>query len=179
MITYKGSNLLRGRSFLLEMDGKLNKVKYKGKVYGNQHAFDLPDGVELILTEQEVSKLEPYNILKEHSLLEEQDNKDDLYQIVTSYTDKQLKMIEDLPSNKLWTELKNSFQEELNKLADAGLAYQISFKEFGDGNEQYLLEIIMDYLQEINHNISGTSMPNHYTQLSNFIYSIDQLGSDK
>ena len=177
MLTYKGSNLLKGKHFIMEHEGKNKKVEYLGKVYGNHHLFS--DGIqEFVLTENETSNLKNYTKLLEHSLLQEQDNEDDLYQLVTSYTDKQLNIINNGPSNKLWSSLTNSFQEELNKLADLGLAYQTTKNKI-EGNESYLLEVIMDYLEDVQRNISETSLPNHYSQLTNFIYNISRLGGDK
>ena len=174
MITYKGSTLLRGKNFLTESN---SKIMYVGKVYKDLHLFKEND-MDLVLTEDEVSKLKPFVILKEHSLLEEQDNQEDLYQMVATYTDKQINILENTPSNKLWTELKDSFQEEVNKLSEEGFSYKTGVNKF-EGGSQYLIETLLDYLKETQRNISDTSLPNHFTQLNNFIYNIDQLGSEK
>lgn len=177
MITYKGSRLVKGKNFI---DESGNKIQYKGKAYGDNYLFE-SDNVELILTEKEVSKLQDYTILKEHSLLEEQDNSDDLYQIVTSYTDEQIKILNG-PSRKLWKDLKDSFQKEINEFNNQGLSYKVGYNILGsDGKvtESYLLEVVKDYLEESQRNISSISLPNHYVQLSNFIYNIDKLRGGK
>lgn len=171
-ILYKGSPLLKGKHFIYEGE----KLTYTGKVFGRYIGFTDSKGTQLVFTEEELNKMKPYYMLKEHSLLSEQDNKEDLYQLITSYTDKQLNII-DGPSSKLWSGLQDSFQEELNKLSDLGLSYQTSNTKI-DG-ESYLLEVIMDYLQDVQRNISDTSLPNHYTQLSNFIYNIKRLKGGK
>lgn len=171
MILHKGNPLVKGKHFIYENQ----TVEYSGKVYGDKHLFLLPDKSELILTESESLKL---HSLLEHSLLAEQDNSDDLYQTVTSYTDEQLNIAMNYPSNKLWSSLQDSMQEELNKLSDLGLAYKTSPNKI-DGNESYLLELIIDFLEETQRNISDTSLPNIYTQLSNFIYNIQRLRGDK
>ena len=69
-------------------------------------------------------------------------------------------------------------QEELNKLSELGLAYKTSHTKF-EGNESYLLETILDFLEDTQRNISDTSLPNIYVQLSNFIYNIQQMRGDK
>lgn len=176
MITHKGSPLVKGKHFLLENEGKLVKVTYSGKIYKEFHSFT-DNSKEFILTEQEALSLKPF-LLKEHSLLQEQDNSDDLYQLITSYTDKQLNIIDSVGGDKLWDELKDSFQEEVNKLSDLGLAYKTNNTTITDHDKGYLLEVIIDYLQNVQRNISETSLPNHYIQLSNFIYNIEGLGGN-
>ena len=171
MILHKGSPLVKGKHFIYENQ----TVEYAGKVYGDKHLFTLPNKSEIILTESESLKLKS---LLEHSLLAEQDNADDLYQVVTSYTDKQLDIARNCPSNKLWSTLQDSMQEELNKLSELGLAYKTSHTKF-EGNESYLLETILDFLEDTQRNISDTSLPNIYVQLSNFIYNIQQMRGDK
>lgn len=169
MITFKGSPLVKGKHFILDNE----KIEYKGKVYGTHHLFE-SGTTELVLTEQEALNLKQYKVLNEHSLLSEQDNSEDLYQVVTSYSDKQMKICEDTPSSKLWTSLLDSFQEEVNKLQELGLSYTTSYKPI-DGNSQYLLEVIEDFLHDTQRNISDTSLPNLYVQLNNFIYNIQKL----
>lgn len=176
MITYKGSPLVKGKHFLLETDKGDIKVRYEGKVYGTHHLLK-SDSHDYVLSEEEVSNLKSY-ILKEHSLLEEQDNSEDLYQLATSYTDDQLNIIYNTPSKDLWSKLQDSFQEELNKLTELGLAYDTGYSKI-EGNSQYLLEVIMDYLQETQRNISNISLPNHYAQLTNFIYNINRLRDEE
>lgn len=171
MILHKGSPLVKGKHFIYES----TTVEYKGKVYGDKHLFTLPDESELILNESEALKLQS---LLEHSLLSEQENSDDLYQVVTSYTDKQIDIINNTASNKLWATLQDSFQEELNKLSELGLAYKTSHTKI-EGNESYILETILDFLEDTQRNISDTSLPNIYVQLDNFIYNIQQLRGDK
>ena len=168
MILYKGSPLVKGKHFVYENE----VIEYKGKVYGESHLFETKANVELVLTENEALNLKP---LLEHSLLAEQDNSDDLYQLVVSYTDKQLDIAKNSPSNKLWRELKDSFQEELNKLSELGLAYKVTHNKIDNADHGYLLEMIIDFLEETQRNISETSLPNIYVQLHNFIYNIDQL----
>lgn len=168
MILYKGSPLVKGKHFIYEN----NVIEYKGKVYGESHLFETKDKMELVLSESEALTLMP---LLEHSLLAEQDNSDDLYQLITSYTDRQLDIAKNSPSNKLWTELKDSFQEEINKLSELGLAYKVTYNKISNINEGYLLEMIIDFLEATQRNISETSLPNIYAQLNDFIYNIDQL----
>lgn len=172
MITYKGNKLVVGKHFIYEGD----VIEYKGKVFGNMHQFD-SNGTQIVMTEQEANNLKGYK-LNEHSLLAEQDNSEELYQVITSYTDNQLNIIENGPSNKLWEDLLNSMKEEVNKLSELGLAYETSINPI-DGNKSYLQELIMDFLQDTQRNISNTSLPNIYTQLNNFIYSIEKIVGDK
>lgn len=168
MITYKGNPLVKGKHFIYENQS----ITYSGKIYGDKHLFISQDNSEIILTESEATNLKS---LLEHSLLSEQDNSDDLYQVISSYTDKQLDIINNVASNKKWETLKNSFQEELNKLNELGLAYKVTHTKIEDLNEQYFTEMIMDFLQDIQHNISDTSLPNIYTQLNNYIYNIQRI----
>lgn len=168
MITHKGSPLVKGKHFIYENE----QVEYIGKAYGDKHLFAKLDESEIILTEDEALGLKS---LLEHSLLAEQDNSDDLYQIITSYTDKQINIARNSPSNKVWDELQNSFQEELNTLGDLGLAYKTSPTKIDNLDSSYLLEVILDFLEDTQRNISETSLPNIYAQLNNFIYNIDQL----
>lgn len=176
MITYKGDRLVKGKRF---MEGTSRVLTYKGKVFGDHYLFD-DRGVDIILNEYEVSKLEDYQILKEHSLIEEQEDSNDLYQLVTSYTDEQIKIING-PSKNMWNDLHDSFQKELNDFNDRGLSYKVSYNQLGvdNPNESYILEVIKDYLEESQRNISNISLPNHYVQLSNFIYNIDRMRGDK
>ena len=172
MILYKGSPLVKGKHFIYENE----VIEYKGKVYGESHLFETKSNVELVLSENEALSLMP---LLEHSLLAEQDNANDLYQLVVSYTDRQLDIAKNSPSNKVWTELKDSFQEELNKLSELGLAYKVTNNKIDNISEGYLLEMIIDFLEETQRNISETSLPNIYVQLHSFIYNIDQLKGGK
>lgn len=171
MITYKGSPLVKGKHFIYE--GKT--VEYQGKIFGDKHSFKL-DETEIILDENQATALKS---LLEHSLLSEQDNADDLYQLVSSYTDEQLKIAREAPSNKVWQQLLNSMQEELNKLSDLGLSYKTSVNPVDNMNKSYLLEMILDFLEETQRNISETSLPNIYSQLNNFIYNIKKVAGDK
>lgn len=169
MITYKGNPLVKGKHFIYENQ----TVEYQGKIYGDKHLFKL-DETDLILEEQEALQLKS---LQEHSLLSEQDNADDLYQVVTSYTDKQLDMIKNLPTSELWKALLNSFQEELNQFDELNLTYKTSITDIN--GEDYLLEVIQDFLKDTQRNISDTSLPNIYCQLNNFIYNIKKLEGSK
>lgn len=173
MITYKGSPLVVGKRFYIESE----IAEYQGKIFGNMHKFTTKDNQEIILTEQEAKLIKPYRKLNEHSLLAEQDNSDELYQIVASYTDTQLKLL-DIASNKFWNEMKKSMQEEIDKLKEHGCSYQVSYQKM-DANKSYLQEVIMDFLQETSRNLSEVSMPNIYVKLNNFIYNIDRIVGDK
>lgn len=166
MITYKGNPLVRGKHFIYE--GSI--VEYVGKVYGDKHLFKMNES-ELILEDPEVLNLKS---LLEHSLLAEQDNADDLYQVVTSYTDKQLDICSKFQEPTSWKELQDSFQSELNELSNLGLSYTTSYNDI-EGDSKYLLDTIQTFLKDTQRNISDTSMPNIYTQLSNFIYNISKL----
>lgn len=174
MITYKGNKLLKGKTFFTESN---TKISYVGKVYKDFHLFQ-ENGKDLVLSEQEVDTLRPY-FFKEHSLLQEQDNQDELYQLVSTYTDIQLNILDETSGGVSWVKLKDSFQEELNKLSEFGLSYKTSSSKFqGDG--KYLLDTVVAYLRGVQKNISDTSLPVHYVQLSNFIFNIDQhLGGDR
>lgn len=165
MITYKGSKLVIGKRFIIE--GELNT--YQGKIFGNMHKFVNKNNQETILTEQEANSLNQYK-LNEHSLLSEQDNADDLKQLVISYTDKQLKLCEEKPTN-IYQLLLNSFKEEIEKLQEQGLAYQVSYRELGTKD---LLQQIQSFLKDTQHNISDTSMPNIYVQLNNYVYTLEK-----
>ena len=81
----------------------------------------------------------------------------------------------------MWNDLHDSFQKELNDFNDRGLSYKVSYNQLGvdNPNESYILEVIKDYLEESQRNISNISLPNHYVQLSNFIYNIDRMRGDK
>lgn len=167
-ITYRGNRLVKGKSFIADsnLSGTYgDKLVYRGKIYGDLYMFE-SDTAEVILTESQTK------LLKEHSTLQEQENQDDLYQLVSTYTDKQITLLEDSTG---WKELKNSFQEELNKLKDAGLTYKVMTSKF-EGDLDYLKEVILKYLKEVQRNVSETSLPNHYIQLTNFIYNIDKMG---
>lgn len=170
MITYKGNKLLIGKRFIYENE----VVSYQGKIYGNHHSFS-KDGVEFVLTEEETSNLKEYSPI----LLEELDNSDDIYQLIASYTDKQLNMINNNNSNSkdLLVNLANSFQEELNNLSSNNLAYNHNYQII-DGDEDYILDVIKNYLNDVVYNVSQTSLPTHYTQLNNFIYNINRLQGD-
>ena len=120
MITYKGDRLVKGKRF---MEGTSRVLTYKGKIFGDHYLFD-DRGIDIILNEYEVSKLEDYQILKEHSLIEEQEDSNDLYQLVTSYTDEQIKIING-PSKNMWTDLPDSFQKELNDFNDIPLEFRV------------------------------------------------------
>lgn len=170
MITFKGSPLVKGKRFIKEND----ILEYKGKVFTEFHEFINQDNTSIILTEQEALSLKPYK-LNEHSLIEEQDNSDDLYQVVTSYTDKQLNMLSDRDNPTLLTDLLNSFQEEINKLSSLGLAYQTSITKF-NGTMDELFDAMESYLKNVQRNISETSLPNIYVQLNSFIYNLQKAG---
>lgn len=169
MITFKGNPLVKGKHFVYEGQ----TVEYQGKAFGDKHLFKLNE-TDLILDEDEALGLKT---LKEHSLLSEQENEDDLYQIVSSYTEVQLDILNNHPSSKSLNELLNSFQEEINKLKDLGVGYQVSYSKI-DGNRTYLEEMMLDFLQDTQRNISDVSMPNLYAQLNNFIYNIKNMKED-
>lgn len=165
MITYKGSKLVIGKRFIIE--GELGM--YQGKVFGNMHRFITKDSQEIILTEQEANQLEQFR-LNEHSLLSEQDNAEDLRQIIISYTDKQLNICKDKPTN-VYHLLLSSFKEEIDKLQEQGMTYQVSYRELSSNN---LLDQIESFLKDTQHNISDTSMPNIYVTLNNYIYTLEK-----
>lgn len=166
MITFRGNRLFKGKSFVgcseLNLDNDI--LVYQGKAFGDLHAFQLNE-TEILLTEEQTK------LLKEHSLLIEQDEKDDLYQIVSSFTERQLLLV----GEKDTVGLKNSFQEELNKLYEFGISYKAN-RFIIEGDKDYLLKVIEKFLKETSLNISETSLPNLCVQLNNFIYNIDKLG---
>lgn len=176
MITHKGSPYVNGKHFIYENE----LVTYTGKMYKDFFTFiKESDGCEILLTEKETNNLK-YYYLKEHSLLQEQENKDDLYQIVASYTDVQLNLINTLGYKKLFSKLRDSFKEELDKLEENGVTYKTHPNKFDNINDiGYIQEMLLDYLQSIQRNISDVSLPNHCAQLTNFIYNIDRMDGDK
>lgn len=168
MITFKGSPLVKGKHFIYEN----KQLEYEGKVFGTHHSFKDENDTQYLFTENDVGELKPYQVLQEHSLIEEQENSDELYQVITSYTDKELKLIEKEPDNL--KSLLDLLQEEVNTLQSLGLSYNTSFKKI-NGDKEYLLTVITDFLKGTQRNISDTSLPNLYVQLNNFIYNLTNI----
>lgn len=171
MITYKGNPLVKGKHFIYEGQ----KVEYQGKAYGDKHIFKQLDETEIILEEQDALNLKT---LVEQDLLAEQDNSEDLYQIVTSYIDKQINILRNSASNKMWNELLTSLNEEIATLTNLGLAYQPNYKPISDDDKNYLMEFILDYLEGHQRNISEINIPSYFDQINNFVYNIEKTVGD-
>lgn len=181
MITHKGSPFVKGKHFILEGENNV-KLTYTGRAYKDYFVFlNESDNSEFILNEQEANNLKPFYLKEsEPIILQEQENKDDLYQLVASYTDNQLSIMENAPSNKCFSELRKSFVEELEKLKENGIDYKVFTHKIDNADDRgYVQEMILDYLQYTQRNISEVSLPAHQAQLVNFIYTIDRMEGDK
>ena len=164
MITYKGQQTVIGKRFFYEGQ----TVKYKGKIYGDKHLF-LAGGIEYILDESDLLKLNEYNINGEDTnTIKDIDTKDILKNVILNYTEKQLNIINDILNNKDKdiSKLNNLYKEEFEKLK-----FLNKYSLPKDRQTDISLEAQKSYLENVNRNISGVNLVTLLVSLLNFIAS--------
>lgn len=165
MITYKGQKTVIGKRYFYE--GQI--VRYKGKIYGDQHLFDNNNGVEYILSESDLHDLQNFEV--ESAQLDIVGNIDDnskLKETLIEYTKKELDLLNNLiagKSNDIKT-LNSYYQDEIEKLSFLNKYGQPKVK-----HNNISLEAQKSYLDDINRNVSEVSIISLLANLQDFISS--------
>lgn len=164
MITYKGQKTVIGKRFFYES----KVITYEGKIYGDQHLFKDSD-TEYILSESELIKLKEYNINGEDTnTIKDVDNDSVLRNLILDYTDKEIDLLSDIIAGK------SDDIEALNEL------YQNEYDELvflnkydlpDNGNNNVSLAMQLNYLKQVNRNISGVNIITLLASLRDFINS--------
>lgn len=164
MITYKGQKTVIGKRYLYE--GQI--IRYQGKIYGDKHLFKSSD-LEYILSESDLNDLQSFEVESAKiDIVKNIQNNDELKNTIIDYTQKELNLLSDLIAGKSKdvASLNKLYQEEIDELLFLNKYGQPNVK-----NSNISLEAQQSYLNNINRNVSDTSIISLLASLQDFIAS--------